>query len=122
MFISKGSTVNHVISNKYLQFYIYCYTLFYMCYTVIYQSICIIVFLFLGFAEIYIIMFMNVSLHIKSSFAEHVPLLKLIIMRALINSPNKCYCSQSDIARCCFTLYYLNVFLCSYHVYVCSSH
>ena len=93
-----------------------------MCYTVIYQSICIIVFLFLGFAEIYIIMFMNISLHIKSSFAEHVPLIKLIIMRALINSPNKCYCSQSDIARCCFTLYYLNVFLCSYHVYVCSSH
>ena len=38
MFILKGSTVNHVTFNKYLQFYINWYTLFHMCYTIIYQS------------------------------------------------------------------------------------
>ena len=88
-----------------------------MCYTFIYQGACIIVSFFLDLAEIYVTMFMNVSLHIKFSIAEHAPLIILIIMRALINSPNKCYC------LCCYsTQYYLNVFLCSYYVYVCSSH
>ena len=38
MFILKGSIVNHVTFNKYLQFYINWYTLFHMCYTIIYQS------------------------------------------------------------------------------------
>ena len=38
MFILKGSTVNHVTFNKYLQFYINWYTLFHMCYTFTYQS------------------------------------------------------------------------------------